>query len=512
MVRIWAVVSEGSIRPDRSHGDGIVVAVRDGGAAIFSHGANAMSLFDPKDGRILEVNDAWVARYGWAREEAYQMRVQDVSAEPDATGEAVRAALDSGGAHIHRRWHKTRSGEIFPVEVTSGTLRLGERIMMYAVMHDITTRVENEGKIARSEARFRALLESIPVGILVHVGERIVYANDRLRQMMGFTSDDELRHMSVLDIVPAEDLEATLVRMDAVRRGVPPPLRESRFIRRDGSSIWAEVSAIPVEFDGEHGVLVIARDLRERKRMEAQLVLADRLASLGRLAASVGHEINNPLAYMLGNVQLLQRDVKHLLHLEEDDRAELLARLALVEEGAMRVRDIVRDLKGLSAGDRVTLGAIDLHRVLDLCANMAEHEIRHRAALVRDYGPPVLVRATETRLGQVFLNLLVNAAHAMLEVKGQDNEIRITTRRVGAATVVVEVRDTGGGIAVEHLERIFEPFFTTKENAGTGLGLSISHAIVTSMGGSITVEPQESRGTCFRVTLPCEPEDDAAPR
>jgi signal transduction histidine kinase len=151
------------------------------------------------------------------------------------------------------------------------------------------------------------------------------------------------------------------------------------------------------------------------------------------------------------------------------------------------------------------VGAIDLHRVLDVCANMAEHEIRHRATLVRDYGPPVSVRASEARLGQVFLNLLVNAAHAVLEETGGENEIRLTTRRASTTTVVVEVRDTGVGIAPEHLDRIFEPFFTTKEHVGTGLGLSISHAIVASMGGRIAVEPQLPRGTCFRVTLPCEP-------
>jgi len=166
----------------------------------------------------------------------------------------------------------------------------------------------------------------------------------------------------------------------------------------------------------------------------------------------------------------------------------------------------VHDLKGLSVGERVTVGAIDLHRVLDLCANMAEHEIRHRATLVRDYGPQVSVRGSEARLGQVFLNLLVNAAHAVPEGNASDHEIRLTTRRASSESVIIEVRDTGVGIAPGHVERIFEPFFTTKEHAGTGLGLSISHAIVTSMGGTITVEPQLPRGTTFRVTLPCEPE------
>jgi len=474
--------------------------------AIFSHGPNAMSLFDPKDGRILEVNDAWIARYGWSRAEAHQMRVQDVSAEPDATAEAVHAALTTGGARIDLRWHRAKSGEVFPVEVTSGTLRLGERVLMYAVMHDIAARVRAEAKLQSSESRFRALIESIAVGIVVHRHERVVYANASARAMIGIALNEDVSGTPVYDVVPIEDQESARARMEGALRGTPAPVREGKLLRRDGTTLWAEISAIPIEFDGEPAVLVMVRDLRDHKRMESQLMLADRLASLGRLAASVGHEINNPLAYMLGNVQLLQGDVRRNLSLREEDRAELLARLALVEEGATRVRDIVRDLKGLSSADRVTVGAIDLHRVLDVCANMAEHEIRHRATLVRDYGPPVSLRASEARLGQVFLNLLVNAAHAVLEEKSAGHEIRVSTRRVGPDTVAVEVRDTGVGIAPENMERIFEPFFTTKENAGTGLGLSISHAIVTSMGGTITVEPVVPRGTCFRVILPCEPE------
>jgi PAS domain S-box-containing protein len=500
-------VPEGSIRPDRSHGDGIVVARRDGDVAISSHGSSAMALIDPESGRFLEVNDAWVARYGWARDEAHRMRVVDVSAEPGPADEAVHAAIDTGGGHVEVRWHKTKSGEVFPVELTSGTLQVGGRVLLYAVIHDISRRTEAEARLHRSEARFRALSESLPLAILVHRGPRILYANPNVRAMMGVAADADLGQASLFDLIPPEDQATALADMASVQGGTPGGPHERRFVMPDGNTVWGEISAIPFDYDGEGAILVMVRDLRGQKRMEAQLMLADRLASLGRLAASVGHEINNPLAYMLGNVQMLQRDLRQNLTISEGDRADLLARLALVEGGAMRVRDIVHDLKGLSVGDRITVGAIDLHRVLDLCANMAEHEIRDRATLVRDYGPAVSVRASEARLGQVFLNLLVNAAHAVLGNDNADaNEIRVTTRRVSATAVLIEVRDTGVGIAAEHLQRIFEPFFTTKEHAGTGLGLSISHAIVTAMGGTITVEAQHPRGTCFRVTLPCEPE------
>ncbi|MEI8256257.1 MAG: ATP-binding protein, partial [Deltaproteobacteria bacterium] len=158
-------------------------------------------------------------------------------------------------------------------------------------------------------------------------------------------------------------------------------------------------------------------------------------------------------------------------------------------------------LKTLSIGER-PVGPVDLHGVLDVCANMAEHDLRHRASLVRKYGPPAWVNANEARLGQVFLNLLVNATQAIPE-RGMDrNEVRIATSQPDGRSVVIDVVDTGEGIPSVLRDRIFEPFFTTKESVGTGLGLSISHSIVTSYGGTIEALPNEPRGTVIRVTLP----------
>jgi PAS domain S-box-containing protein len=474
--------------------------------AIFSHGRNAMSLFDPADGRILEVNDAWLEVYGYTREEAHALRVQDVSAEPDATSRAVLEAAVTGGARIDVRWHKKKDGTIFPVELTSGTLCFGARLLMYAVMADIAPRLRAEARLLRSEARFRALFECIPVGVLVHARGAVRYMNQHLRAALGIEPDRDVE-LRLLELVHPDDHAAVRVRMDELLRdGVPTPPLEGRMVRRDGSHLWVEVTALPLELDGEAAMLAMVRDVGERKAMQAQLVLADRLASLGRLAASVGHEINNPLTYILGNIQLLERELLRLTDIDEQTRARLLDRLAILEDGSKRVRDIVRDLKSLSGGGETADRLVELATVLDVCANMAEHETRHRARLVRDYDEVVHVRANEGRLGQVFLNLLVNAAQAIPEGRAADNEVRVTMRRQGEDRVIVEVSDTGMGIAPEHRERIFEPFFTTKDTSGTGLGLSISHAIVASLGGSIAVEPNSPHGTCFRVTLPREPD------
>ncbi|MCA9596018.1 MAG: PAS domain S-box protein [Myxococcales bacterium] len=495
-----------SIAPDKSRGDGIAVEIGGGSVAIFSHGPTPMSLFDPRDGRIVEVNDAWVERYGYAREEARTLRVQDVSAEPQATTNAVRGAEETGGALISTRWHKSKAGEVFPVEITSGTLSVGGRMLMYAVMHDIAPRLRSEERLSQSEARFRALVEGIPIGVLVHRHGRVLYANPGLLRLLGYELGDDLVGTELSSLVDEDDWARVRQRVASVmNEHKPTPTMESRMARKDGRMVPVQVNGMPFVYDGEPAVMAMVMDVRERKQMEAQLVLADRLASLGRLAASVGHEINNPLAYLLGNVQLLERDIARAQGLDAETRDKLTERLSVLTEGALRVRDIVRDLKSLSGGEPDLVQGTDLHRVLEMCVHMAEHEIRHRAALLRDYGPSVIVLASEPRLGQVFLNLLVNAAQAIPEGVPDEHEITLRTRREGSDRVRIEVEDTGRGIDAEHRERIFEPFFTTKASGGTGLGLSISHSIVTGLGGTISVEPAPGRGTRFVVVLPCRP-------
>jgi signal transduction histidine kinase len=261
-----------------------------------------------------------------------------------------------------------------------------------------------------------------------------------------------------------------------------------------------EIAAHSTVFDGEHAVLAIARDVSVRKEFETQLVMNDRLASLGRLSASIGHELNNPLAYVLGNVTLMERELARA-DLPADVVDRLSQHVTIIREGAARMRDIVRDLKMLARGDVEQPALVDVQQVLEVCMNMAAGEITPRARLVRDCSERALVYGTEARFGQVFLNLLLNAAQAIPGGRPDENEVCVKVR-VEDAQVSIEVSDTGSGIAVENRERIFEPFFTTKKGEGTGLGLSICHRIVTSAGGTITAHVKEGGGSIFRVVLP----------
>ncbi|MBV8761501.1 MAG: response regulator [Deltaproteobacteria bacterium] len=246
------------------------------------------------------------------------------------------------------------------------------------------------------------------------------------------------------------------------------------------------------------GCVLVARDVTDLKQTELQLMLADRMASVGTLAAGVAHEINNPLAAVIANLDMAVQDVEGLQSAPPDLGEELKD----ARSAADRVREIVRDLKIFSRVQEERRGAVDIQKVLDSTLRMAWNEIRHRAKLVKSYTKTPRVDGNESRLGQVFLNLIVNAVQAMPEGNVAANELRIATSHEGNH-VVITVSDTGGGMPPEVQARLFTPFFTTKPTGvGTGLGLAISHRIITSLGGSITFTSAPGAGTEFRVALP----------
>jgi signal transduction histidine kinase len=240
--------------------------------------------------------------------------------------------------------------------------------------------------------------------------------------------------------------------------------------------------------------------LHESERLRT---LGERMASIGRLAAGVAHEINTPLATLIANLDTIGEGLRDVLATAEGPRvAEAVDALADARQAADRVRTVVRDLKTFSRPDDEKVGPVDLRRVIEGTLNMAWTEIRHRARLVKDFGPTPKVLGNEARIGQVVLNLVLNAAHAIEPGDAANNEIRVVTRtRDGQA--VIEVRDTGTGMPPDVKARIFEPFFTTKGvGQGTGLGLSIVHGIVTAMTGSLEVDSELGKGSAFRVILP----------
>jgi len=284
------------------------------------------------------------------------------------------------------------------------------------------------------------------------------------------------------------------------------------------SNVITESDAVEVMRAGAHDFLfkhslgrlsaVIEREVREaglreeRRRMQEQLLLADRLTSVGMLAAGVAHEINNPLTYVYGNVEFaLHRLAAHSPKTAEID--EIVRALEHAREGSERIRHITRDLRVFCrSSENEPNNALDVRKVMESSISMAWNEMRHRARLTRSFERVPSVAGDQSRLGQVFLNLLVNAAQALPEDRVEDNEITVSIR-AQAGTVTIEVHDNGSGMTPAQQKRAFEPFFTTKpRGVGSGIGLSICSSIVNEMGGTIEVESRHGVGTTFRVLIP----------
>ncbi len=244
------------------------------------------------------------------------------------------------------------------------------------------------------------------------------------------------------------------------------------------------------------GTTSVAWDITKEAELEARLAVADRMASIGTLAAGVAHEINNLLTYLLVSLEMLEAG-----GLEREGSAHWLGDAL---DGARRIRDVVADLRSFSSGAERVPKLVDVQQLLESAVRMAHHEIRHRARVRRCYSPTPPVAGNDGWLGQVFLNLVLNAAQAIPEGNVEANEIVVATGVDDSGRVVVEISDTGAGMPPELLPKIFDPFMTTKSSdMGTGLGLYISRRVVRAIGGELDVKSSTlGAGTTFQVILP----------
>ncbi|MCW5805526.1 MAG: response regulator [Deltaproteobacteria bacterium] len=410
-------------------------------------------------------------------------------------------------------------GALLMVSATEGALGDDRVVFAQAVAGQISVALalarafadkDSSERSARTQARvLRSILESMGEGVLVadeddaithwNPATEAIFRTPRPPSAKAWFAD---RAFGGDRATPVGQAQLPLAR---AMRGEPVD-RMEMFLHRDDGGAWLSVNARPLldEVGTIRGGVAVIRDVTHEKATAAQLMVSDRMASLGTLAAGVAHEINNPLATLLGNLDLAIKDVGDLSReLTGVNLGELSEELRDAREAAERVRNIVRDLKLFSRADEEARGEVDVHRVLESSLRMAWNEVRHRAKLVQRFGGVPAVYANEARLGQVFLNLIVNAAQAIPEGRAEDNEIRVATSVTADQRVRVDISDTGSGIPPEVVTKLFTPFFTTKPvGVGTGLGLAICHKLIDAVGGQITVDTEVGKGTTFSVFLP----------
>jgi PAS domain S-box-containing protein len=333
--------------------------------------------------------------------------------------------------------------------------------------------------------------------------------NPAWTRTLGWTAEELMARPSI-ELVHPDDRPATLAAREDLKDGTPLTRFTNRYRCKDGTYRWFDWRSVTYADRGL--VYAVARDvtaereaLEERQRIQAQLLTSERLAGIGRLAAGVAHEINNPLAFVTANLNSALREVRAHSEVEAEDSEALAQLLTEARDGAERIGQIVRSLGTFARAGEDRRALVEVQPVMQLCLNLVHSELRRNARLVEAYGPTPVVEVDEARLSEVFMNLLVNAAQAIAPGNPEANEIRIETSTDASGRAAIDISDTGRGIPPRDLARIFDPFFTTRAG-GSGLGLSICHNLVTAMNGEVTVRSQEGRGSTFRVLLPAATE------
>ena len=405
----------------------------------------------------------------------------------------------------------------------------GRPLRSIGTSQDVTESRLAQNALFDSREALRGVLDAVPQRVFwkdrnsVYLGCNRSFAED-----MGFVTADEV--VGKTDHDASWKATAELYRSDdraVVQSGRAKLNYEEPMLFSDGRRGWLTTSKVPLRGrDGSvTGLIGTYEDITERKRLEAQLQHAKRLESIGTLAAGMAHEINNPLTYVTGNIEVardwledaiaqLRGELGHPSDARAYERVldrlvELKEVLRDATEGADRVRRLVLDVRKMARAEEAPRERLELRSVVETAVKMTSHLVRHAAAVRTRFDATPAVHAADGSLVQVITNLLLNAADAIGEGRADSNEIFIRTYTDAAGWACVEVRDSGPGIRPEVLSRIFDPFFTTKRvGAGMGLGLSTSHNIVAAAGGRLTAESPPGGGAVLRVFLP--PSDGAA--
>ncbi|MBI5071082.1 MAG: response regulator [Deltaproteobacteria bacterium] len=423
-----------------------------------------------------------------------------VPGEPERLRRAAEARVQSGAA-----------AATVPVDL-EGSLRLVHELRV----HQVELELQNEElrrtreELEASLVRYADLYDHAPVGYLTLDGRGLIEeVNLAAAGLLGLPRA-QLVGAAIASFLQPASRGPFAAFLEEVRAGGATRSLEARLGGPGGAAtpVLLEALAISAGARPAGSCRLVLVDVGDMRRLEDRLRVAQRLEAVALLAAGVAHEINNPLAYLLEGMHFLQRE----LEAPGPDLSPLREVARDACDGLERIREVVRSLRTFSTPRSDGLAPVDVGAELAAALRLAGNELRHRARVVTRLDPLPAVLARPRELGQVFLNLLVNAAHACPEARADDHTVTVSAHTDGSGWAVVEVSDSGVGMAPEVVEHIFEPFYTTKPfGLGTGLGLTLSHGIVSAAGGRIEVVSLPGAGSTFRVLLPPAAASDSPP-
>jgi two-component system, NtrC family, sensor kinase len=457
------------------------------------------------DGSIIYANKQGYTTLGYTEEEILKLNQKDFLKEEDRArfDPWVKRRIEKGEG-VAETEHIKKDGRLIPIEVRARCFELDDEKIIISVCRDITRRKKveaaikaNEQRLKGSEKKFRDLFENLPVGIVVSALDGQVKEVNRALMLMhrNETKEEFIKTPQSERFCNMKDREKWITLVQEKGRVDD---YEVRTRRKDGSIFWSALTSIPTTgADGEQQLITVSQDVTDRKEMAQQLIMADRLASIGELVAGIAHELNNPLTTVIGFSQLLVEQIP-----DDDSREEL----KIVNNEAQRAAKIVKNLLTFGRKHAPTKQECQINTIIEevLQLRAYEHKVNN-IEVIADLSPELPETLCDHfQLQQVFLNLVINAEFFMIEENGHGT-LTIKTE-VDENVIRISIKDDGPGIPPENLLKIFDPFFTTKDvGKGTGLGLSICHGIVSEHGGTIKANSQPGQGAEFVIELPLVP-------
>ncbi len=476
--------------------------------SLMEHANDAMLVLEPGL-RIREANRRAEELLGCPREQIVG-RSYESFVVPEDRGllPADCAALAAEGAtRVQDRRLLRTDGSVVYADVSASLMQLGDEIVVLQILHDTTQRRRTERSLLESKEEYRLLFDGNPHPMWVFDVETLAFlaVNDAAVRLYGF-SRDEFLNMTIKQIRPLEEVPPLRDYLATIPES--PSLQATRVKHRKkgGSIIEIEAASNPIEFHGKHARLVLANDVSERRRLEGQLLQAQKMEAVGRLAGGVAHDFNNLLGVITGYSELL---LKNLGPQHPDS-----PRLEQIQRAAQRAAVLTRQLLAFSRKQLLQPRILDLNEVVADVERMLGRVIGEDIRLVTTPGAALgRIRADPGQLEQVLVNLAVNARDAM----PMGGELVLETANVTldeayarehpevqpGPFVMLSVRDTGEGMSAQTQAHIFEPFFTTKEEGkGTGLGLATVFGIIQQSGASVSVHSRLGVGTSCTIYFP----------
>jgi PAS domain S-box-containing protein len=454
------------------------------------------------DGNIVYANETSYRTYGYNEEEVLGKNIRSLTTKEQATliDDRIARLLERGDA-VFQSAHQRKDGSVIPVEVHGQLVSIGGKKFILCLARDMTERILAEKVLKRSEERFRTVLEDMDNGYFeLDLRGYYTFVNDAMCKILGLSRADIVaRHFSNF-IDPSDDKfidNSRAIISEVIAKGVTRSGMFGTIVKGDGSRRIIGVSVSPMKDAAGiiTGLRGITRDITDRIKMEQQLLIAGKLASIGELAAGVAHEINNPLTAIMGFAQLLANDDDVPANIKED--------LEKIYSQSQRAARIVQNLLTFARSNTLEKSVIDINALILKTLEMRsyEHKVSNTEVITELQEGLPGISADENQIQQVILNVIINAEQS-IAAKKKAGTIRIVTSAI-EDKIKITIADDGPGIPREMLDRLFDPFFTTKDvGQGTGLGLSVCHGIITNHGGRIYAESIVGEGATFIIELP----------